>query len=360
MKALAFQPARGAVEIIRVPDPALSSADQVMVEMLRGGICATDRAVVAGRVGATPNEADFLVTGHESLGRVVETGGGVSTLRPGDLVSSSPRRPCAEGCEQCGRDRADLCETGGWLERGIHGMHGFFAELVVEHSPYLFRVSPELEPVAVLMEPVSVVEKALTRMADAEEALFGRRKRGKLLVLGAGPIGLLTTLIARMEGYSVTTVSIEETESRRAGIVKEAGADYVVSGQLAGGDFDALIDCTGHPTAAFDHLEHVTANSIVVLVGSSRAGHPREIDVGGLFTQAILKNQVWLATISSDPGSWRKAARDLGRIHGEQPGLLDQVITHRIHWEASGPAFLGRGAGEIKTVLEFGEGGGNA
>ena len=312
MKALAFQPAQGTVEIIRLPDPSLSSEDHVMVEMLRGGICATDRAVVAGRVGATPDEEDFLVTGHESLGRVMEVSRGVSTLRPGDLVAASPRRPCAEPCEQCGRARADLCETGGWLERGIHGMHGFFAELVVEHAPYLFRVSPELEPVAVLMEPVSVVEKALTRMADAEAALFGRRKRGNLLVLGAGPIGILTSLVARLEGYRVTTVSIEETDSRRASIVKDAGADYVVSGQLTGGDFDALIDCTGHPTAAFDHLEHVTANSIVVLVGSSRAGHPREIDVGGLFTQAILKNQVWLATISSDPGSWRKAGRGPG------------------------------------------------
>ena len=170
---------------------------------------------------------------------------------------------------------------------------------------------------------------------------------------GRGPIGILTSLVARLEGYRVTTVSMEDADSRQARILNAAGADYAVSGQLARGDFDALIDCTGHPTAAFDHLQHVTANSVVVLVGSSRAGHPREIDVGGLFTQAILKNQVWLATISADLGSWRKAAEDLERIHREHPGLLDQIITHRLRWEDSGPAFLGRGDGEIKTVIEF-------
>ena len=122
-----------------------------------------------------------------------------------------------------------------------------------------------------------------------------------------------------------------------------------------GGDFDGLIDCTGHPTAAFDHLSHLTANSIVVLVGSARPGHPREIDVGGLFTQAILKNQVWPATISADAASWRKAAEDLGRIHREHPGLLDQIITQRLGREAAGPAFLERRDGEIKTVIEFQE-----
>ena len=82
-------------------------------------------------------------------------------LRAGDLVVSTVRRPCPDACPACRVDQSDMCLTGNYSERGIKGLHGFMAERYVETPRYLIRVDEALRKLAVLFEPMSVVEKGI-------------------------------------------------------------------------------------------------------------------------------------------------------------------------------------------------------
>ena len=125
--------------------------------MLEVGICGTDKEICSFEYGAPPDDSEFLVLGHESLGRVIEVGPDVSRLKSGDLVIPSVRRPCPhEYCRACRAGRQDFCFTGDFTERGIKQQHGFLAERVVEQQGFLntvssktvfsFAVVPELFP----------------------------------------------------------------------------------------------------------------------------------------------------------------------------------------------------------------------
>ena len=270
VKALAWKPKQGAVEILDIPRPRIEDEGQVLVRLIEGGLCGTDREIVRARRGRLPEGSEFMILGHETLGEVVEAGKDAIALRPGDRVAIAPRRPC-QRCAQCWRGRPDLCETGQYRERGIIGMHGMFAEYVVDSAEFVFALPPELYEIGVLMEPASVLAKTLTRIALARRSLFGAESSQRVLVLGAGPIGILAALFARLEAAEVHTVSLEGDDSLPATVLRSAGVIYAQPESLEARGFDCLIDCTGHPTAAFEHLDRLTHNAVVALLGRGPA-----------------------------------------------------------------------------------------
>jgi glucose 1-dehydrogenase len=81
-------------------------------------------------------------------------------VKAGDYAVFTVRRGCGE-CACCLMNRADMCQTGKYRERGIRGLDGYQTEYAVDQEQYVVRVPAELEPVGVLMEPLSVVEKAI-------------------------------------------------------------------------------------------------------------------------------------------------------------------------------------------------------
>lgn len=357
MKALAWKPAQNCVEQVERPQPEIRAEDEVLVRMRLGGLCGTDREIVSHSTGKLPKGAEYLVMGHEALGEIVEVGKDVQGLREGDPVSIMPRRPCAAYCFQCRRGRADLCETGQCPEAGIFRRHGFFSEYVVEPARYVFLLSRTLGAAGVLLEPASVCVKALKRIAAARQALFGTPRGRKVLILGAGPIGILTALFATLDGYDVWVESLEEPESWPAQVVQEADILYAKSGKLEAVGFDTLIDCTGHPTAMLEHLPYLAHNSIVALVGAAPCGKKQRVDMGRLLTDAALKNQVFLGIVNAGFDSWQDASRRLEKINARSPAILRALITSRLKWSQAPDAFLKRQPGEIKSVIEFPAGG---
>src|SRR3954453_7461413 len=137
-----------------VPGPG-----EVLVRVRQVGICGTDRELIHGSFGTAPAGAASLVLGHEMLGRVEAVGQEVFDFTPGQLVTATVRRP--DGCPACEAGQPDMCQWLGYTERGIVGQHGFMSETIVDDSRWLIRVPRELEPIAVLVEPLSVVEKAV-------------------------------------------------------------------------------------------------------------------------------------------------------------------------------------------------------
>lgn len=352
MKALAWKPKAGKVEIIDIPRPRIEHEGQVLVRLIEGGLCGTDREIVRSRRGKLPAGAEYMIMGHETLAEVIEAGKDASHLHPGDRVAIAPRRPCLQ-CPQCARGRSDLCETGQYRERGIVGMHGMFAQYVVENAAYVFPLPPGLNGVGVLMEPASVLAKTLTRIGLARRSLFGAERSRRTLVLGAGPIGILAALFALLENSEVHVVSLEDNESQPAQILNSAGISYAQAGSLETSGFDCMIDCTGDPTAAFQQLDRLTHNAVVALLGAVPHGTRREVDVGSFLTNTIVKNLVFLGIVNSDESSWRRAARNLAAIQERHVGLLPSLLTHRFNWRQAPHAFFERQANEIKAVIDF-------
>src|SRR2546427_4122410 len=201
MKAVAVFPGEREVKLIEQELPRLGSATGVKLRMLEVGICGTDREIAAFQYGTPQAGSDHLVIGHESLGEVVEVGAAVSHLKPGDLVVPMVRRPCPRAdCVACRAGRQDFCFTGDFSERGIKGLDGFMTETVVDDERYMHVVPRTLRDVGVLVEPLTIAEKALIQVGQVQQRLpwacgvdprTQRRVRRPAGGLAAGPGGLL-------------------------------------------------------------------------------------------------------------------------------------------------------------------------
>jgi threonine dehydrogenase-like Zn-dependent dehydrogenase len=176
-----------------------------------------------------PADDDFLVIGHEAVGRVLKTGEGVSGLSVGDAVVPTVRRGCG-ACAACAAGQADLCFTGNIRERGIVGLHGFLAERIVEREEHLIRVPHELVPVAPLVESLCTPEKALRRIGNARAHLpVGGTLNGveRALVTGSGPIALLAAFALRLRGVDTWVVARQPAGGQASGLVERTGAKYI-------------------------------------------------------------------------------------------------------------------------------------
>jgi len=203
MRAVAVFPEEKRLAVIACDEPRLERAGDALVRILDVGVCGTDREIARFEYGAPPRGESHLIIGHESFAQVVETGAEVEGVEPGDLVVLTVRRPCLHaGCEPCRLGRQDFCRTGEFSERGIKGLHGYMTELVVDDARYLHPVPAPLRDVGVLVEPLTIAEKALTQVWDVQKRLpwsaSGRAGASSLgqraVVIGAGPVGLLGAL----------------------------------------------------------------------------------------------------------------------------------------------------------------------
>src|SRR5438094_9108103 len=212
MKANAVIPGPPASTHLRdIPEPRVTDiADGrgVKVKVLRVGIDGTDKEINAAEYGAAPPGDDYLVTGHESLGRVVEVGPDVpTTIRPGTYVVASVRRPGTSIYGKIGLQ--DFTTDDVYYERGINLLHGYLTEYYVEDAQYVFPLPDNLAEVGVLLEPTTVAEKGINHAYEIQRRLRVWEPR-RALILGSGTVGLLTALVARLRGLELTVYSLPE------------------------------------------------------------------------------------------------------------------------------------------------------
>src|SRR3989441_1840946 len=236
MKAIAVFPGRREVKLIEQERPTLRAPTDVKLRMLEVGICGTDREIAAFQYGTPPAGSEHLVIGHESLGQVVEVGPAVTRLKQGDLVVPMVRRPCPHAeCVACRAGRQDFCFTGDFSERGIKNLHGFMTETVVDEERYMHLVPPALREVAVLVEPLTIAEKALIQVEQVQQRLpwacavepgKPRTACHRAVVLGAGPVGLLGAIALAAAGYDTSVYSRERAPNPKADLVAAIGGHY--------------------------------------------------------------------------------------------------------------------------------------
>src|ERR671933_2201798 len=253
MKAITVHPGKaGSIHLRDIPEPQVTDVPDgrgVKVKVLRVGVDGTDKESNAAEYGAAPPGDDYLVTGHESFGVVVEVGDDVpTTIRPGTYVVASVRRPGSSIYGKIGLQ--DFTTDDVYYERGINLLHGYLTEHYVEDSDFVFPLPETLREVGVLLEPTTVAEKAVDHAYEIQRRLKVWEPR-KALILGSGTIGLLMALAARLRGLELTVASLPRPPYRNSELVEQLGGVYASTqdrslAELSAdrGPFDLIMDAT--------------------------------------------------------------------------------------------------------------------
>ncbi len=297
-------------DVLPPPPPA---TDEVLLRVEEIGVCATDRELAHFRFGVPPDGESHLILGHEALAQVEAVGPGVTTLRPADWVTPLIRRTCGPRCPSCLGGRRDLCDTGLYLERGINRAHGYFTEYAVDPAADLLAVPDSLLDVAVMAEPLSVVEKAI-ETAYRCHPLTPRTA----IVTGAGPVGLLAALALQVRGVAVTVVSLEPEDHPRVALLRSAGIPYLRS--QAPAPADIVMEASGASQAALAALNWIAPHGVFLLIGAP------ELDLPLPALRLILENLTVAGVVNAAREHFDAALEDLARIR--RP-LLEALLERR-------------------------------
>jgi len=338
MKAVAVFPGKpDSMHLADLPEPAVEDVPDdrgVLVEVLRVGVDGTDKEINAAEYGAAPPGYDFLVTGHESFGRVLEVGPNVRDLEPGDYVTATVRRPGGSIYDRIGVYDMTTDET--YYERGINLLHGYLTERYVDDAEYIVGVPAALKEIGVLLEPLSIVEKGIEQAYEIQRRLKVWRPV-RAAVIGSGTLGLLATLVLRLRGLEVTTLARTEPPTLNSELVEALGARYESTRELPllqaadrYGPFDVIFEATGASSVAFEGMEALGRNGVLVLTGIS--GGDQEIEVPGdrILLGFVLGNKVAVGTVNANRAHFESGVRDMALAEARYPGWLGRLLTHPV------------------------------
>ncbi|MBK9178693.1 MAG: glucose 1-dehydrogenase [Acidimicrobiales bacterium] len=347
MKAVTVQPGvAGSVRYEQVPEPD-ERTGSILVEAIAVGVCGTDGEIASGAYGWAPPGRDRLILGHESLGRVVDTGGN-SGVDDGDLVVAIVRRPDPVPCPNCAVGEWDMCRNGLYTERGIKEIDGFMSERWRIEPGYFTKVDPSLGILGVLLEPTTVVTKAWELVLAMRARAFWVPRR--VLVTGAGPIGLLAAMIGAELGLDVHVLD-RMAEGAKPDLVRALGATYH-AGSVADLDLEpeVIIECTGVGPVIIDSIRQVGAGGVVCLTGVGSGGATSGTTPADLAREVVLQNNVIVGSVNANRRHFYRASRALAAA---DPQWLAQLITRRVPPEQITDA-LTRSPDDIKVVVDFG------
>jgi L-idonate 5-dehydrogenase len=280
------------LRLIETPMGPLVSG-MVRVRFGAGGICGSDMHYYRhGRTGDFVLKSP-LILGHEIAGKIVDIAADSGDLKIGDRVAVNPSRWCGH-CARCQEGRPNLCENiyfMGSASKTPH-MQGGFVTYFDATPAQCVRVSDDTPlAAAALAEPLAVCLHAVSRASEVE----GR----KAIVFGAGPIGLLTVLAARLAG--VSEVAVVDIAAAPLAFAQRLGADHTVD--LSGGEdalkelaaeksFDLAFEVSGTASGLASAISYVRRGGTVVQVGNLPGGQipipanavmAKEIDLKGSF-----------------------------------------------------------------------------
>jgi threonine 3-dehydrogenase len=342
MRALVKSAAGPGLEMRDVPEPAMSLND-VRIGVERTGICGTDLHIESWDPWAARTIQTPLIVGHEFVGRVLEVGANVTDLEPGDLVSGEGHVVCGR-CRHCRAGRWHLCANTVGL--GVN-RDGAFAEQVVLPVTNVWHHWPGVDPeVAAIFDPFgNAVHTALSFPVLGED----------VLVVGAGPIGLMAAAVARHAGARYVVVS--EPNPFRRELATRMGATRVVDpgketladvqralGMVEG--FDVVLEMSGNATAMRDALVHMAHGGGMAILGIPTD----EITID---MAKVVFNQLTLRGIYGREmyETWYQMSVML------QSGLdIRPVITHRFAAGDHEAAFAAaRGGDSAKVIMDWTE-----
>lgn len=315
--AVLYAPGDLRVEERAMPEPG---PREVLVEIAAVGVCGSDvHYYEHGRIGPFVVERP-LVLGHESAGRVAALGDGVTRHAVGDRVTLEPGVPCGR-CRECRAGRYNLCRDVRFF--ATPPVDGAFADFVTIHEDFAFGLPDSVSDEAgALMEPLSVGIWACRKASVAPG--------DRVLVTGAGPVGLLAMQCAL--AFGATEVTITDVSEARLELARRTGATRALRAGAEVGEVDALIECSGHPAALASGIAAVRPAGTAVVVGM---GPEEDATVPLALVQG---REIWLT------GTFRYA--------NTYPTAIDLVAQGRVDVEA---IITGRyGLDEAEAALNAG------
>jgi len=256
MKAAVFQGVKKPLVVESLPEPEASGPHDVVVQVGRCGICGSDLHISEDPIFGVPAG---VVLGHEYSGEVVGIGSEVKSVKVGDKVSVNPLTSCGT-CVHCLAGDLSMCSSmivGG----GGYGQYS----LVREHQCIRMPEGVSIEDGA-LVEPMAVGLRAVN--------LAKIHSGARVMVLGAGPIGLAVTFWARRMGAG--KIAVTASSNRREGLAREMGASaFVTPGEnpieemsrALGGAPEIVFECVGKVGMVQQCIEHVAPRGKVIVVG---------------------------------------------------------------------------------------------
>jgi (R,R)-butanediol dehydrogenase/meso-butanediol dehydrogenase/diacetyl reductase len=279
MKAAVYE---GGHEIVvkDVPEPVIGPTD-VLVRPKFVGICGTDLS--AWEFGMYESG---LIMGHEFSGEVVDVGEKVTNWRQGDRIVPNSLLPCGK-CSFCKAQKFSICDD---MQMVGISMNGGLADLVALPQNMLHRLPDAIDyKKGAFVEPLSIAVRGFNRIDF---------KRGNsVLILGTGPIGILSLYFAKLRGASVVYAS--EVRSARLEMAKRAGADAAIDPSKEslplriesltdGVGVDVVVECTGAPGPSSEAFQLVKRGGTILVLGISE--EPVEVDfMRGVLNELCLK-----------------------------------------------------------------------
>jgi len=338
MKAIAVIPGKpGSIHLRDVPRPDVADVPGgrgVLVRVTRVGVDGTDKEINAAEYGAAPNGDDYLILGHESLGRIEAVGPNVHGFKPGDYVVASVRRPGSTLYDRIGLQ--DMTTDDVYFERGINLLHGYLAEYYVEDADYLVPVPRNLREVGVLLEPASVAEKAIAQAYEIQRRLKVWRPR-RAAVLGAGTLGLLASMLLRLRGVEVVTLGLRVPPYRNADLLAEIGVPYFSTRERSladvargHGPFDYILEGTGFSPLVFEAMNVLGKNGVLAMVSISGGDREVEIPSDHINQGFVLGNKVAFGSVNAAREDFQRAVSGFSQAELAWPGWLGRLLTHPI------------------------------
>ena len=338
MKAIAVFPGKpGSAHLAEMQEPQVADVADgrgVLVKVLRVGVDGTDKEINAAEYGAAPKGYDFLVIGHESFGQVEAVGENVKEVKPGDYVVATVRRPGHSIYDLIGTN--DMTTDDTYYERGINLLHGYLAEYYVDSADFIVKIPQKLKDVGVLLEPMTVVQKGITQAYEIQRRLRVWHPK-RAAVMGAGTIGLLATLVLRLRGLEVVTFGKTPKPYLNSELIEAIGATYetttdtpVIEGAKKYGPFDLMFEATGYSPLAFESMQALGKNGVLVL--SSVTGGDRKVEVPAdkINLSFVLGNKVMVGTVNANREYFETGVKDMAQAEAEYPGWLTRLLTHPV------------------------------
>lgn len=341
MKAVAVIPKQASsAHLVEMDKPKVSDIKDgrgVLVEVLRVGACGTDREINNGEYGVAPEGYDYLVLGHENFGRVIEVGENVREVAVGDFVVATVRRPFGASIyDTIGQQ--DFTTDSEYWERGISRLHGYWAEFYAESADFLIKIPPKIAEIAVLLEPLSIIEKGLKQAEDIQKRLDIWEPK-TAAVLGVGNVGLLTTMALRMRGFEVHGFGRDAREGyRNAELLEEIGATYDSTAETSVfdsvkkyGEYDLIFECTGFSPIIFDAMQSLNENGILILASVTGGGRKTDAVPSDIINQKfVLGNRAMVGTVNANREHFEMGVKDLALCEAMYSGWLGKMMTHKI------------------------------
>lgn len=328
------------------PKPELKKDTDALIKVTGVGICGTDLHIL--QVPPAHPAKQNIILGHEFTGEIVEVGSQVPGFAPGDAVLIDPHPGCGL-CEACKKGNTDICiplmsssgEPGHPTTIGIFA-DGAMTSYVIVPRQSLYKVSPKVPShIRALAEPLACVLNATNK--------FKVQPGDSVLVLGAGPIGLLFTAVLKANGASKVIVS-EISEYRREA-AKACGATLVVDPQQE--DLEAVVkhETDSGPNVVVEAVGPLLPQAIQLVRTRGTVlqfGHDESIEPA-IPVGVMLKKEVQILGAFIGRYSFDRTAKVMES--GQLP--LDQIVSHRLPLSKvhEGIELLRQGKG-LKIILE--------